>query len=1734
MNTNNLIQVKTLHSESSGYFFKSFNDQKSFVITSKHSICELRNTCDLIKNAVKDCCRFCPQEFDTKKIKLLNSSDGSALQIEKVYYEKTKDLVIINVNETASDKLIINEKSCSEHYVAFGFNSLETGVTSLVFDTPRVIDTIIHYNLYSNPAPNLIEKEDNFQGISGSVIFTNHEKYPTAKALIIHNENHNDFGAENLDDLNFNEINTFFECEVFDQRFYIPELEKIKAISQQSLELVANTIDGVHLSRTTLHTEFEEKLNSGRFIQITGLSGTGKSVLLRQIMESKVNDSPFLFIKSNHLIESNNWLEYVHRNGLPSFSISEWLISLEAAGGVPIVFIDGIDRISEHSKPIIVDLIRTVLNNSALANWKIVTTLRDTGLEPLKVWVGTLLKNISIQTLNVDLLNDDECNELAQQIPSISGMLLRDSKVKDIIRRPFFAKVLTSLNANGFEPESESELIVEWWERGGFDATGQAIYNRQGLLKNISEIKSQNLSNGVKRRDIQPIDALDSLVVDGIVRVNTKSSTVDFTHDIFFEWALLYVLLEEGKEWLSKIENFGQPPFIARVVELLAQREFIDGEWNSHLLHPKFKELRSQWLRAWVIGPIGHPKFIELSNKYTESLFENDFDLFNKLLTWFQADKTKANPILLKQADKLGMAIQYPWPSDVLLWKTLLEYIVKLIPSTTSKVYPKILKNFEVWQYMGIHIPSNKVSKMVLDISVQWLLEISDRERTGNWGQIVNLKDFHFGLINLILVSTQSDPSYIESYLNFLLSQSEVSKEIYVHIVCASSIITQHHPKLLVDLTLEFLLDELPRTHIEREEAEYQRANQYFQEVLAKPEEERSKKEQSKIERRALHFHQSPYQQIQSSDWENLSIKYESRIFYPSSPLREPFFSLLNHSEDDGLQLIRNLSNHAIRAWKQLYEISGQTPLSTIVEFPWGIQEFWGNEKEYIWKTPVWINNAISSAYMVLENWCFDQLEKGRDFDELIEKITSGHESVAILGVVSVLALNRQIISGSMLPVVTNFKVLELDKYRFQQDSQEPSITLTSFTAQKGYKKDIEAVRNNHNRKGHKSSLKFSLRNYFVNPKFREFTKDKLSNFKADLPFNFEHEKTESSSIDFLEERADFYAEYVNPDNYSYQEVAENQISFSFNHPHDQKQAESEEHKQLNNFSLCSQIALWSEKSLEANEIQNNYTIESVVKFLKSIEEGSLFLDSCDTHNDLYAIKRMKQNAFSALATMILVFRADSKVEYLEWARKIINQVIQLPYSSYEIDCPPASLPFHPKKFLAQALVNEIIQESSSDSTFSDILDIVASPSHEISLLALKECFKLFEIYPKYTWAAAYLSFALCENHIKHRIHRLDEYPEAEQELSHIYENLDNYLKSQDEWCVLPIPDTPWIELDEEAIQSNKDRKRKIAEAYNQWWDKDENEPKWVKLDNHWDDEFAGKVIKLLPEELLHNSSQIYILDFLESCLKWTIEKHEPSWFKESRRSGSKDSMYEWSYSLSSALARIIGIFPEEKIQSQFLAPILSLKTDACWELLYPFIEDYICRYIYDVQNVPSNASDVLELCLDRFLSASCFDKTTYRAGNISGLELPSIAKSLMFVSIDQNASSASRFVNGDWSEITIILPIIDKYIRAVGWVEYIIHLFLKLCERSVQNYPSNVYADQILELVLLDELLNWNDQIYDKISSLIQAFIEKEQSMPIELRQKFLKIIDWLVDHGDRRSAALQQSEFFQNVKSL
>jgi hypothetical protein len=70
-----------------------------------------------------------------------------------------------------------------------------------------------------------------------------------------------------------------------------------------------------------------------------------------------------------------------------------------------------------------------------------------------------------------------------------------------------------------------------------------------------------------------------------------------------------------------------------------------------------------------------------------------------------------------------------------------------------------------------------------------------------------------------------------------------------------------------------------------------------------------------------------------------------------------------------------------------------------------------------------------------------------------------------------------------------------------------------------------------------------------------------------------------------------------------------------------------------------------------------------------------------------------------------------------------------------------------------------------------------------------------------------------------------------------------------------------------------------------------------------------------------------------------------------------------------------------------------------------------------------------------------------------------------MFVSVE-HAALAARYVNGDWSEIDRILPLIDRFVRAGGWAASVMGPFLTLCERAKASYPAEAFTDQVLAVI--------------------------------------------------------------------
>jgi hypothetical protein len=206
----------------------------------------------------------------------------------------------------------------------------------------------------------------------------------------------------------------------------------------------------------------------------------------------------------------------------------------------------------------VLDLLNTILTSQLLAEWKVVVTARDNGIEPLRTWLpSALLQASGIGTVAVDPFDDGEAAELAEQKPALGPLLFGNERVREIARRPFFAAVLArSLgHAQGEEapPQSEIELIEAWWARGGcHDADETLLYNRQRILVTLAKSGAPALG---RRIAIDGLDlgALRELRRDDIIWDVEPGHTVDFAHDIFFEWAFLHLLLERGNAWIEEI-----------------------------------------------------------------------------------------------------------------------------------------------------------------------------------------------------------------------------------------------------------------------------------------------------------------------------------------------------------------------------------------------------------------------------------------------------------------------------------------------------------------------------------------------------------------------------------------------------------------------------------------------------------------------------------------------------------------------------------------------------------------------------------------------------------------------------------------------------------------------------------------------------------------------------------------------------------------------------------------------------------------------------------------------------------------------------------------------------------------------------------------------------------------------------------------------------------------------------
>ena len=477
---------------------------------------------------------------------------------------------------------------------------------------------------------------------------------------------------------------------------YQGDIDLIRAFSAVGLADVSEEIIGIRVERPILEKSIRDRLMQYRLVSISGLPGCGKSAMLKRIASVDAANGPILFLKSDRL-EGSSWLTFASALGITHRTIADILAEIGFTG-TPILYIDGIDRVRPNQKGIITDILRIIEANDQLANWKVLASSRDQGLEAYRAWFpASFYKGTGIGDVSIGGFSDEEAKTLANEKPNLKRLLFGPAGVKEIARRPFFAAVL----AQGFPdddptPQTEVDLIAAWWDRAGHDAPKEAVPKRQRALLDLAEKGVGNLGKNIPGNMLKDVTVSEvaELKADLLIRDRDGGATYSFAHDIFFEWGFFRHLIELGDDWKDGLIKAGQPPLLGRVVGLLAQNALgSPGKWSAGYRDLQRQPLRPQWRREWLTAPPFTPAFADAQQEFQALLAENDYALLEKLLVWFQAQHTIPNPYILQNTeidigdgDRVSMADLMSWPSDLESWGRLLEWLIPLVSQPSANV----------------------------------------------------------------------------------------------------------------------------------------------------------------------------------------------------------------------------------------------------------------------------------------------------------------------------------------------------------------------------------------------------------------------------------------------------------------------------------------------------------------------------------------------------------------------------------------------------------------------------------------------------------------------------------------------------------------------------------------------------------------------------------------------------------------------------------------------------------------------------------------------------------------------------------------------------------------------------------------------------------------------------------------------------------------------------------------
>ena len=730
------------------------------------------------------------------------------------------------------------------------------------------------------------------------------------------------------------------------RRGYLEARRFLAESSRHALEDIEDRVGGVTLMRDERISAVRAALAQGRYVEIRGDAGVGKSALLKHFAEQLSAEAPIIVLSPGRT-PAGGWTQMKAVFGLEG-TAHDLLIDMAGSGSTTI-FLDGLDFFSQEERTTVRDLVREAAKIRDIA--LIVTARSDFGRGDEPNWLpDKALATLRHADVHVNELNETEVNEIFSAVPKLGPLLAASHPARNVARNLFRLSRLAVYPGNE-RPRTEIDLAERWWQSADGGSDGRR--DRSRLLLHLAE---QAIA-GIEPTDSSgyPSRAVDALVESRTLR-DLGGERMMFHHDIYRDWAIANVLYSRPDTRRQLSLDRAVPVALVRGIELAArmslERCADDANWQALLAEASRDEAHHSWRRAVLLAPVRSEIAIDLLNRISGCLLADEARVLRELIKAVMA--VDAVPAREFAAPGVDLNII---PKDLYLpggpsWWRLIEWLLSVDPQLPAVMVPEVARLYAEWCILDAWcIPDeDRITPRLVSWFYRRLTEIEDAHYPDHIWQIKEpfggvLSNYDVNLLETnirtcFLSFCHHNPPLAVKYLQSLETRRKFSSLID-SVLRKPSSLARAAPEELADFTITAL--------------------------LPKPKRE------------------EPYPSPHRRAFEH------QNLFVRPSPDLGPFLDLLSHAPPVGLKLVGQIVDHAVSFYGDRADDSATFTIP-FVDGPRTFSRF----DSYGWtRSSHCPEPVVTTALMALEKWGHRRIEKGHSIDAVLADVLAPSTTAA-------------------------------------------------------------------------------------------------------------------------------------------------------------------------------------------------------------------------------------------------------------------------------------------------------------------------------------------------------------------------------------------------------------------------------------------------------------------------------------------------------------------------------------------------------------------------------------------------------------------------------------------------------------------------------------------------------------------------------------------------------------------